>query len=449
MKQLSNEGMEIPNILKIQDPQAWGGMKGRTFAFLRLCYIIKVSFINHQGLLRAAALTYTTVLSLIPFLAIAFSVLKGLGVQNALEPLLSEIAGDSEETVARIISYVNNTNFKSIGAIGLLALVVTVISLLGNIEEAFNVTWGVRETRPLQRRFSDYLSVVVVGPILLLVAASMTSSLQSQWLVQWLIEHTYLGDAILLLFRLIPYVSIWTAMTFLYIFIPNTRVRFSSALLGGILAGTAWQIAQWGYFYFQVGVANYNAIYGTLAALPIFLVWIYTSWLIVLFGLEVVCVHQHRSYSLSAIESASLGTTVREELALALLVQVCHHFRNGGDPPGISTLASELGVQMHLLEDAVETMVELGHLVPTAGSEPGWLPGREPAEVQVSDVLASLRGSTPFSTDSPPALALAGEIIRRDQECTRTSLKGETLHDMVMEGALDRIRSKDKAGEDL
>lgn len=440
MKQLRNEGMKIPDILQAENPQDWGGMKGRLFGILRSCYFIMAGFSAHQGPLRAAALTYTTVLSLIPLLAIAFAVLKGLGAQNALEPLLYRVAGDSGETVSRIIGYVNNTNFKSIGAIGLLALVITVISLLGNIEEAFNVTWGVRETRPLQRRFSDYLSVVVVGPILLLVATSMTSSMQSQWLVQWLIRHTYLGDAILLLFRLVPYVSVWIAMIFLYIYIPNTRVRFRSALLGGILAGTAWQIAQWGYFHFQVGVANYNAIYGTLAALPIFLVWIYTSWLIVLFGLEVVCAHQQRSCGLGGVLQTSLGWAAREELALALLIQVCRHFHNGGVPPVTACLAQELGMQIQLVEDTVATLVETGHLVPTAGSDPGWLPAREPSEVEVSEVMASLRGSTEATPDSPPALALAGEVIRQELACSQTSLKGVTLHDLIMEGALDRIQ---------
>jgi membrane protein len=160
---------------------------------------------EHQLSLRAAGLTYTTVLSLVPFLAIAFAVLKGFGVQNALEPVLLKVVGESSrEVVTRIIGYVNNTNVKSLGLIGLLTLLVTVINLLTSIEEAFNAICGVSETRSLQRRFSDYLSVVVVGPVLLMVAMSMTSSLQSQWLVQWLINHTVLGDAILLLFRLVP-----------------------------------------------------------------------------------------------------------------------------------------------------------------------------------------------------------------------------------------------------
>ena len=271
---------------------------------------------EHQVSLRAAALTYTTVLSLVPFLAIAFAALKGFGVQNSLEPVLLKLVGESSrEVVSRIIGYVNNTNVKSLGLIGLLTLLVTVVNLLTSIEEAFNAIFGVSETRSLQRRFSDYLSVVVVGPVLLMVAMSMTSSLQSQWLVQWLINHTWLGDAILLLFRLVPYLSVWIAMTFLYSYIPNAKVPLRSALLGGVVAGTIWQLTQWAYFHFQVGVANYNAIYGALAALPIFLVWIYTSWLIVLFGLELVRTHQQQRPSYLPPRRAPLATAMKRMTA--------------------------------------------------------------------------------------------------------------------------------------
>ncbi len=300
-----------------------------------LCFLnnLGTAFVTHQAPLRASALTYTTLLSLVPFLAIAFSVLKGLGVQNALEPLLLQVAGESSrETVSQIIGYVNNTNVKSLGVVGLLFLLVTVVSLLSTIEDAFNNIWGVLETRSLQRRFSDYLSVVVVGPLLLMVAMSMTSSLQSQWLVQWLVRNTLLGEAILLPFRLVPYLSVWVAMTFLYSYIPNARVRFRSAVLGGVVAGTIWQVTQWGYFHFQVGVANYNAIYGALAALPIFLVWIYTSWLIVLFGLELVRTHQEttpvylpprRPYRLFQTRPLSLRRIRRPRRRTAGSVVVC------------------------------------------------------------------------------------------------------------------------------
>lgn len=425
---------KIPDLLQTKNPEHWHGLKGRLFYTLQLINSIYSNFTIHQGFLRAAALTYTTVLSLVPFLAIAFSVLKGLGAQNALEPILQQIAGDSQETISRIINYVNNTNVKSLGAIGLVMLILTVISLMGNIEEAFNSVWGVRETRSIQRRFSDYLSVVVVGPVLLLAATSMTTSLQSQWMLQWLIQNTYLGDAILKLFQLLPYLSVSIAMVFLYIFIPNTRIRFASAVTGGVIAGTAWELAQWGYFHFQVGVANYNAIYGTLAAVPVFLVWIYTSWLIVLFGLEIVYAHQHRGHGLPGSGTFSLTATAREELAIALLVQVGLHFQKGGTPPTAQYLADELNVPLLLLETVFVELERLGYLVATAGSCSGWLPARDPSGVPVNEIIGALRGVTALHTNAP-ILQLAENIIRQGWDGSRASLEGVTVRDLLVKAA--------------
>jgi membrane protein len=423
--------LKIPELLQTEFPEEWRGFKGRFYSVLRIIYSIGASFSLHQGFLRAAALTYTTVLSLVPFLAIAFSVLKGLGAQNALEPLLNQIAGDSQETISRIINYVNNTNMKSMGAIGLVMLIVTVVSLMGNIEEAFNAVWGVRETRSFQRRFSDYLSVIVVGPILLLAATSMTSSLQSQWMLQWLIQNTYLGGAIMMLFRFLPYLSVWIAMVFLYIYIPNTRIRFASAVTGGVIAGTVWELAQWGYFHFQVGVANYNAIYGTLSAVPVFLVWIYTSWLIVLFGLEIVCAHQHRSHGLASSSGFLLSATAREELAVALLVHVSMYFKKGGNPPTAELLADELNVPLLSLESVIGEMQQLGYLVATTGSGSGWLPARDPSEIQVNEVIGSLRGvsSLHITTSS---LQIAEDIVRQGWDGSRACLDGITVRDMLL-----------------
>jgi len=428
---MKNEA-DMPDILRIRDPDAWGGLKGRLFAFFRNVYQTCIAFSAHQGSLRAAALTYTTLLSLVPLLAIAFSVLKGFGVQNALEPLLQQLAGDSEETISRIISYVNNTNVKSLGAIGLLLLVVTVISLLERIEEAFNATFGVQETRPLRRRFSDYLSVVIVGPILLLVATSMNTSLQSQWLVKWLIQHTYLGDTILLLFRMAPYLFIWLAMTFLYIFIPNTKVRPGSAVLGGILAGTAWQIAQWGYFHFQVGMANYNAIYGTLAALPIFLVWVYTSWLIVLFGLEVVCAHQNHGIRSAQLRAGTQTAARRELLGLSTLLLVCGHFSTDLPPSAATQLSAEMNIPLAEMEELLETLRKLNLLARVSDNEPGWLPAHDPSVLLLDDVLTALHGKLPLAEECSPACKAAIDLLGREENMRRESLKGVTLHDLLM-----------------
>lgn len=425
---------KLPALLQTKNPEHWHGFKGRLFDTLQLILSIYSNFTIHQSFLRAAALTYTTVLSLVPFLAIAFSVLKGLGAQNALEPILQQIAGDSQETISRIINYVNNTNVKSLGAIGLVMLILTVISLMGNIEEAFNSVWGVRETRSIQRRFSDYLSVVVVGPVLLLAATSMTTSLQSQWMLQWLIHNTYLGDAILKLFQLLPYLSVSIAMVFLYLFIPNTRIRFASAVTGGVIAGTAWELAQWGYFHFQVGVANYNAIYGTLAAVPVFLVWIYTSWLIVLFGLEIVYAHQHRGHGLPGSSTFSLTATAREELALALLVQVGLHFQKGGTPPTAQSLADELDVPLLPLETVFDELKRLGYLVATAGSCSGWLPARDPSGVPVNEIIGALRGVTALQSTSP-ILQITANIIHQGWDGSQATLDGITVHDLLVKAA--------------
>ena len=188
-----------------------------------------------QCLLRATALSFTTILSIVPFFALAFAVLKGFGVPNMLEPfILAEVAAGSEEVVDRIITYINNTNMTTVGAVGLLALIVTAVTLLGNIEEAFNIVWGVTETRSLYRKFSDYLSVLVSAPLLMLAAVSVATTLSSQTFVQWVIRNTYLGDLLLYGIRFLQHFSVWAALVFLYVFIPNTKVRFKSALIGGI-----------------------------------------------------------------------------------------------------------------------------------------------------------------------------------------------------------------------
>jgi membrane protein len=428
------QNLKIPDLLHTETPDEWRGLKGRLYLALQFIYSIATSFSAHKGPLRAAALTYTTVLSLVPFLAIAFSVLKGFGAQNALEPILQRLAGDSQETISRIIAYVNNTNMKSVGAIGLVMLVLTVISLMGSIEEAFNAVWGVRETRTVQRRFSDYLSVVIVGPILLIAATSMTSSLQSQWMLLWLIQNTYLGDAILMLFRFLPYLSVWIAMVFLYIFIPNTRIRFASAVTGGVIAGTAWELAQWGYFHFQVGVANYNAIYGTLAAVPVFLVWIYTSWLIVLFGLEIVCAHQHRGHGLPGSSTFRLTVTGREELAVALLVEVSLHFQKGGIPPSSQFLANQLNAPLLTLETVLDELEQLGYLVSTSGKYPGWLPARDPSEVQISEVIETMRGVSALQA-ATPVLQLAEDVIRQGWDASQACLEGVTVRDLLLKAS--------------
>jgi len=416
------------------EPEAFAGLRRHGVHYLQILALVLKAFRGDQCLLRASALTFTTILSLVPFFALTFAVLKGFGVHNKIEPLILEkVAAGSQETVDTIITYINNTNMTSVGAIGLVALVLTVVSVLGNIEEAFNVIWGVKETRSFYRKFSDYLSVVITGPLLLLAAVSFTTSLQSQSIVRWLVEKSYLGDALLFIFRLAPYVTIWLALVFLYIFIPNTRVRFRSALFGGILAGTIWQFAQWGYIHFQVGVAKYNAIYGTLSLLPVFMVWIYTSWLIVLFGVEVVCAHQNIRNFRREVRNSAYSHSRKELLCLTILENIAAAFHFGRPPRSSTQLAEELDVPVRVVRELLSLLMESGYILASAGENPTYSPARELEHIAIMDVLATLRN---YGDETKPARLNAAElrmqeILSRLEAGMAATLEGMTLKELV------------------
>jgi membrane protein len=214
-------------------------------------------------------------------------------VHTTLAPmLLSNLAAGSQEIVARILRYINNTRVGSLGAIGLITLFLSVVATLDNIEEAFNQICGIERGKAVHHKLRDYLIVIFSIPLLIGLAVTITTSLQHQGLVQWFLRLPGIGHLILL--RVVPWLSIWIVLICLYLFIPNVRIRFRHALAGSLIAGTAFQLTQWAYIHFQLGVSRHNAIYGTLALLPVFMMWIYTCWIIVLAGMEIVW-HLHRT----------------------------------------------------------------------------------------------------------------------------------------------------------
>ena len=413
------------------DPAAIGGWKGKGLRLLQFTSYAFSNFMANNGLLRATALSFTTLLSLVPLLALAFSVLKGLGAQNRLVPLvLKQVTAGNEEVVNRVISYIDNTNMGSVGAIGLVALLFTAISMLGSIEEAFDVIWGVPETRSFYRKFSDYLSVLVSAPLLLLAATSITTTLQSKWLIGWILERTYLGDLFLFTLGLTPYLVVWIALFLLYVFIPNIRVRFDSALIGAVLAGTLWESAQWAYIHFQVGAGNYNAIYGTLAALPILMIWIFVSWVIVLFGMEVVAAHQNRSTFRRDIRGREISHELQELVALAALRHVAEAFYRGEPAWGEQHLASKLGIPLRIVKSTLEHLRDQGFIVQAGEGRGSYYPARDLNQVSIADVLLSLRRRG-------ASAAIAGEeqaeeILKSSEQALTDALGGVTLRDLAL-----------------
>jgi len=420
------------------DREPLNGARRVLLRLFQIMVVVSHDFRRDNCLMRASALTYTSLLSFVPLLAMMFALLKGLNVQNTLQPfILDKLAVGSADLVNAIVGYINNTHFGRLGMIGLLALVATVIALLSNVEESFNHICGVRETRSLFRKFADYSSVILVGPILMVAAISMTTSLQSQTFVQKLLEMAHLGNLTYLVFRIAPFVVMWFAFAALYIFMPNVRIRFGAAFIGGVVGGTLWQLAQYGYVNFQVGVARYNAIYGTMAALPVFMVWIYLSWVIVLLGLEVTYVFQN----LRAIRRERSGrdfTLVTHELAsLAMLLKICAGFQLRDASVSLDRLAEELRLPLRFAQGVLDEMVGLGLVVRVLDDEgEGRLqPAFSPDALRVDEVLTRLRDGNRenrLPVESPiwlRAKRLEGELRKAEAAV----LSGITMRDLVEE----------------
>jgi membrane protein len=293
-----------------------------------------------------------------------FGIAKGFGFEKILETQLREKLAGQEEILARIIQFshslLENTKGGVIAGIGLIVLFWAVIKLLGQIEESFNDIWGVKERRSYGRMFSDYLSLMLICPVLAILSSSLTVFITTQ--VNLILEKfSFLGvfsPVVFLLLKLLPYCLLWSLFTFCYIFMPNTKVRFSSGLLGGIIAGTVFQIVQWGYITFQIGVVRYNAIYGSFAVLPLFLVWLELSWLIVLYGAELSFAYQNvDNYE---FEPDALQASHRIKTLLSL--QITHHliknFAAGSPPLNARQISHQLEIPIRFVNEILFDLVK-------------------------------------------------------------------------------------------
>ena len=318
--------------------------------------------------LRASALTFYSLLSIVPVVALAFAVAKGFGVEKVLgEQLMAKMQGQ-EEVAERIIgfaqSFLENTKGGAIAGVGIVLLFWTVIKVLGNVEKSFNDIWGVKTARAMGRKFADYLSIMMICPVLLIIASSVTVLLTTQ--VSAMLERLsflgYVADALIWLLKIVPYAVIWLVFTFVYVFMPNTKVELKAALWGGILAGTIYQLVQLAYITFQIGVSNYGAIYGSFAALPLFLVWLQLSWLIVLLGAEISFAHQNVGTYEFEQDCLGVSHSFRRMIALMISSLCVKHFLKAEKPLTAEDLSRELEVPIRLVRSVLAELTEAGLL---------------------------------------------------------------------------------------
>ena len=297
--------------------------------------------------------------------------------------------------IDKILTFVEDTDFASIGIFGLALLLYTVIKLLSSIEGSFNEIYGVERARPLVRKVSDYLSVLVVVPILLIAATGAMTALKANESLGGVNEVLNLGPVMAELARLGGFFATWAGFTFVYLFMPNTKVRLFSALLGGLLGGGLWLLAQYGYRELQLGMANYNAIYAGLAAIPIFLVWVNISWITVLVGAELAFAHQNEPAFLHIARARDEDQSFRERVGLRALTRMVRAWKQGDELPEALALANELGVPERSLEDALRTLRDEG-LLETLESpstkDRRYAFARDPERISVKDVIDALKG---------------------------------------------------------
>jgi membrane protein len=408
---------------------------------IRIAYLVGQGYIEDLLSLQALALAFKTLLSLVPFLAVCFSVLKGLGVHNRLQPFLVEVlsplGSGGEEVSHRLIGFVDNVNVNALGAIGIVTLFVTVLSLMGSVEEALNKIWRVKTPRRLSRRFSDYLSVLLVGPVLLFSALALTASLQSHGLVRQLIAIEPFGKLIVVMLGLIPYLVMWGMFTFIYTFIPNTAVKPRSALIGGLAGAILWQTAGWGFAALVASSTAYYAIYSSFAILIVFLLWLNIGWMIVLFGAEVAFAHQYVDFHLPSKGDYQIGAAARERLGLQVMTLIGLHFYNRCPPWTSENLARRLHAPQELIEELLSAFTK-NELLALAADARHLLPARDLEQISVQEILDTVRGSADGSRPAFPSRAdrdPVDEVIRKVNDSIAVALEGTNLKHLIRENA--------------
>jgi membrane protein len=333
---------------------------------LRILILTVRGFFEDNCILRASALTFYSLLSIVPVVAMAFGIAKGFGFQKLLEQQLYERFPGQEEVMTQIVHYAHslleNTKGGMIAGIGVAFLIWSVVKLLGNIERSFNAIWKIDNLRTFGRKFSDYLSIIIISPILVILSSSITVFISTQ--ITLITEKIALlgifNPFIFFILKLFPYGLVWILFIFTYVVMPNTRVNFSSGFVAGVIAGTIFQVVQWAYIFFQVGVARYNAIYGSFAALPLFLIWLQLSWFIVLFGAEISFSYQHVDTYEFEPDCRNISQMFKKLISLQIAHFVITAFSRGEKAPTVSKITQALEIPICLVQEIIDELVRAG-----------------------------------------------------------------------------------------
>lgn len=402
----------LQSIIKFFQTDIWrinqGDVSPVKFLLLEIAkkLLLAIRFFTTKGVLqKASALTYSTLLAIVPITAVVFAIARGFGYSKYIEVWFRD-AFESQPQVAEVIigfvnSYLVHTKSGVFLGIGLIFMLYTVLMLVSNVEDAFNEIWQVKKPRSIFRTFTDYLAMFFLFPLILVITSGITIFLTT--IANNMPDFLLLGSFMRFLIDLIPYVLMSGMFVALYIFMPNTHVRFSSVIVPGILAGFAMQALQIVYIHSQIFLSSYNAIYGSFAALPLFMLWLQISWTICLFGAELCYTNQNLDYYDYDAHTSEISHRYRIMLSALLMSRICKHFASGQKPYSALELRKETAVPIRFVNDLLYDMTEAGLLIEVTSDEKGetshFIPAEDLKNMTVGTLIDRLESAGRWKID--------------------------------------------------
>ncbi len=409
----------------------------------RVVVIAMKEFIEDQCPLRASALTFYSLLSIVPVVAMAFAIAQGFGFQKRLEQQILEKFSGQEQVIMQVIDFsrnmLENTKGSVIAGVGVAVLLWAVIRVLGQIEASLNDIWRIKTPRSLGRKFSDYLSMMFIATFLLIMSSSVTVMIATQLnaITQKMALLGLFSPLISLVIGILPYCLIWILFAFIYIFMPNARISYASGIIAGVVAGTIFVIVQKFYIVFQVGVAKYNAIYGSFAALPLFLIWLQLSWFIVLFGAELSCAHQNVEDYEFEPDRKNISPSFRKLLSLQIVHLLVVQFTRGENPMTSKAISRFLDIPIRLVREIIADLAECGLVSATASKdekEVAYQPARDINDFTVAFIIDALenKGVDSIPVAGTDSLAALSETLKAFGVAIAKSPANRLLKDITL-----------------
>ena len=408
------KSMKIPDIWKFLTYDIWriteSEVTKTTYALYNIIKTVCVCitrFAKDRLVNKASALTYSTLLAIVPILAVLFAIARGFGFDNVMEEQIRNNFGGSPEAAEAVLtfaqSYLAQTKSGVFLGIGLVLLFWTVINLVMEIEITFNRIWEVKRQRSVYRQITDFFSMILLAPVLIVVSAGL--SIFTTTTLKEMEDFALLAPVLQFLIRLVPYVFTWFMFTGLYVFMPNTKVKFKHAFVAGIIAGTAFQAFQYLYINSQLWVSKYNAIYGSFAALPLFLLWLHVSWTICLFGAELTYAGQNiKSFSFEQ-DTRNISLRYRDFIVILVMSLIAKRFERNEPPYTAAQLSEENRIPLRLTRKILYLLQEINVIHEVAddrkSEETAYQPSMDVGRLSVGLVLNRLytKGSEDFKID--------------------------------------------------